>query len=208
MESVKFPNNSELDNDEMFMNVPAINLTNPNDTIIPDTIYTATKEALPLFKCNKKLMLTYRSQPVMDITQQGAPAGAFGTDTIVVRDAGKDVKLPIYSYDEDDRQGDLQLRLPHLPDGTQYTTSRSMPTSPTTTTTDKRKPKLYKDMLRDSIITFDNEMGNGAHCRRRIPSLPMAMNSSEANSSGSPPSRCSSTQSARVSTSGTPAYRA
>ena len=158
--SVKFPKNKEVENDEMFMSVPAIDLTHPMDTVMPDTIFTAEKTALPLFKCNKKLMLTYRSQPVMDITQAGAPAGAFGTDTIVVRDAGQDVKLAIYNYDEDTKQVTYNYGYPVFQMGRTY--NFKIKAYEPYTNNDSGKPKLYKDMLRDSIITFDNEMGSEA----------------------------------------------
>ena len=102
------------------MNIPAINLTNANDTIIPDTIYTATNDPLPLFKCNKKLMLTYRSNPVIDITQAGMPAGVFGTDTITVRDAAEDIKLPIYDYNETTGKVTYNYRYPIFQLGRSY----------------------------------------------------------------------------------------
>ena len=158
--SVKFPKNESLDNDELFRSVPAIDLSHPIDTVAPDTIFTPEKVALPLFKCNKKLMLTYRSQPVMDITQNGAPAGAFGTDTIVVRDAGQDVKLALYDYDEDTRQVTYNYGYPVFQMGRLYTFK--VKAYEPYTNNDSGKPKLYKDMLRDSIITFDNEMGDDA----------------------------------------------
>ncbi len=158
--SVKFPKNESLDNDELFRSVPAIDLSHPIDTVIPDTVFTPGKEALQLFKCNKKLMLTYRSQPVMDITQNGAPAGAFGTDTIVVRDAGQDVKLALYDYDEDTRQVTYNYSYPVFQMGRLYTFK--VKAYEPYTNNDSGKPKLYKDMLRDSIITFDNEMGDDA----------------------------------------------
>lgn len=158
--SVKFPKNESLENDELFRSVPAIDLSHPIDTVAPDTVFTPAKEAMPLFKCNKKLMLTYRSQPVMDITQNGAPAGAFGTDTIVVRDAGQDVKLALYDYDEDTRQVTYNYGYPVFQMGRLYTFK--VKAYEPYTNNDSGKPKLYKDMLRDSIITFDNEMGDDA----------------------------------------------
>ena len=160
VQSIKFPNNKEVENDEMFMSVPAIDLTHPLDTVMPDTIFSVDKTALPLFKCNKKLMLTYRSQPVMDITQAGAPAGAFGTDTIVVRDAGQDVKLALYDYDEDTRTVTYNYGYPVFQMGRLYTFK--IKAYEPYTNKDGTTPKIYKDMLRDSIITFDNEMGSEA----------------------------------------------
>ena len=161
VESVKFPNNAEVERDEMFGSVPAIDLRNPNDTIRPDTMYTGEKKALPLFKCNKKLLLTYRSQPVIDITQQGAPAGAFGTDTIVVRDAGKDVKLPIYSYDETTGKVTYNYGYPIFQMSREYSFNIHAYEPYVNYDTDKAG-RRYEDALADSIITFDNELGNGA----------------------------------------------
>ena len=45
-------------------------------------------------------MLTYRSNPILEITQMGLPVGAFGTDTIAVTEMGQELKLPIYNYNE------------------------------------------------------------------------------------------------------------
>ena len=160
--SVKFPNNKEVEKDEMFMSVPAIDLTHPTDTVMPDTIFTSDKVALPLFKCNKKLMLTYRSQPVMDITQAGAPAGAFGTDTIIVRDAGQDVKLALYNYDEDTKQVTYNYGYPVFQLGRIYNFKIKAYEPYVNYDVNKENGKLYKDMLRDSIITFDNELGSEA----------------------------------------------
>ena len=100
VKSVRFPNNPTIENDEMFSSIPAVNLTNPKDSITPDTIYTLNNEPLPLFRCNKKMMLTYRSNPILEITQMGLPVGAFGTDTIAVTEMGQELKLPIYNYNE------------------------------------------------------------------------------------------------------------
>ena len=161
VESVKFPNNSELDNDEKFMNIPAINLTNANDTIIPDTIYTATNDPLPLFKCNKKLMLTYRSNPVIDITQAGMPAGVFGTDTITVRDAGEDIKLPIYDYNETTGKVTYNYRYPIFQLGRSYN-FKVRAYEPYHNNDPGATRALYTDMLRDSVITFGNELGEAA----------------------------------------------
>ena len=120
VESVKFPNNSALESNELFMNVPAINMTNPRDSVIPDTLYTEDRTPLPLFRCNKKLMLTYRSNPVMDITQMGAPIGAFGTDTILVHEAHQDIKLPAYSYDEETHSATYNYGYPVFEKGRTY----------------------------------------------------------------------------------------
>lgn len=159
--SVKFPNNAELNNDERFMNIPAINLTNPKDTIFPDTVYTAANEPLPLFKCNKKLMLTYRSNPVIDITQMGLPAGAFGTDTITVRDAGEDINLPIYSYNENTHEVTYNYGYPIFQLGRSYT-FKVRAYEPYRNYDKSATGELYTDMLRDSVITFGNELGEAA----------------------------------------------
>ncbi len=160
VENVHFPKNTTLDNDELFMSVPAIDLRNPNEFVIPDTIYGDDKKALPLFKCNKKLMLTYRSNPVMDITQQGLPAGVFGVDSITVRDSGKDLKLPLFTYDETTKKATYNYKYPIFQMGRTY--KFKVKAYEPYTNNDTGTPKVYKDMLRDSIITFDNELGSEA----------------------------------------------
>ena len=159
--SVKFPNNETVEHDEMFMNVPAINLTNPGDTIVPDTIYTANHEPLPLFKCNKKLLLTYRTNPIMEINQMGAPMGAFGTDTITVTDAGQQMNFPIYNYDEANHQVTYNYNYPIFESRRTYE-FKVKAYEPYMNYDKSPEGKLYKDLLRDSVITFDNEIGEAA----------------------------------------------
>ena len=161
VESVKFPNNKQVEQDEMFRSIPAIDITNPNDTIIPDTMYYAPQKALPLFKCNRKLMLTYRSQPVLDITQEGAPEGAFGTDTLVVRDAGQDLKLALYDYDEATKKVTYNYGYPLFQTGRTYN-FKIKAYEPYVNYDVDKEGKVYKDLLRDSVITFDNELGAAA----------------------------------------------
>lgn len=161
VQSVKFPHNEEVERDEMFMNIPAINLSNPTDTIIPDTVYTQSHEPLPLFKCNRKLMLTYRTNPVIDITQMGLPAGAFGTDTITVKEAGVEYRLPIFNYDEATQQVTYNYGFPIFQLGRSYD-FKVRAYEPYTNYDKSTTGKLYKDMLRDSVVTFGNELGEAA----------------------------------------------
>ncbi len=160
VESVEFPNNPDVQKDEMFRSIAAVNLSNPNDTIIPDTLKNANKELLPLFKCNKKLLLTYRSPTVMDITQAGAPVGAFGTDTIVVTEKNKEIKLPIYDVNEATGEVKYNYGYPIFQMGRTY--NFKIKAYEPYMNYDDGKGKLYKDVLRDSVITFDNELGAGA----------------------------------------------
>lgn len=162
VESVKFPNNPAVENDEMFMSIPAIDLTNPLDTVMPDTIYTAEKQPLPLFKCNKKLMLTYRTQPVMEITQNGAPAGVFGTDTIAVTDKQQEIKLPIYDYDQTTGNVTYNYGYPIFQMGRTYKFKVKAYEPYVNYDKDKSGVK-YLDLLRDSVVTFDNEIGQAAY---------------------------------------------
>ncbi|MBR4829609.1 MAG: hypothetical protein IKZ92_07405, partial [Muribaculaceae bacterium] len=161
IQSVEFPNNEEVERDEVFLNIPAINLTNPNDTIIPDTIYSASHEPLPLFKCNRKLMLTYRSNPVIDITQTDLPTGVFGTDTITIRDNGQDFKLPIYSYNETSGEVTYNYGYPIFQSGKTYN-FKVRAYEPYRNYDKSTAGELYTDMLRDSVVTFGNGLGEAA----------------------------------------------
>ena len=161
VQSIKIPNNSSVENDNVFTNVPMINITNPRDTIRPDTIYTADKQPLPLFKCNQKLMLTYRSHPVIDVTQKGAPEGAFGTDTITVTDQQQQIKLPIYDYNETTKELTYNYKYPIFQQGRSYEFNIKA-YEPYTNYDKESTGKLYLDALCDSIITFDNELGTMA----------------------------------------------
>ncbi|MBP5560829.1 MAG: hypothetical protein J6X70_03395 [Muribaculaceae bacterium] len=159
VESVKFPHNKEVENDEMFSSVPALDISNPLDTVTPDTIFSVTNEPLPLFKCNRKMMLTYRSQPVMEITQLGAKPGAFGSDTITVQDAiFNEHKLPIYNYNEDTGAVTYNYNHPIFEQGRTYE-FKVKAYEPYTNYDSNPTGKLYEDALCDSIVTFDNELG-------------------------------------------------
>ena len=86
----------------------------------------------------------------MDITQAGAPAGAFGTDTIIVRDAGQDVKLALYNYDEDTKQVTYNYGYPVFQLGRIYNFKIKAYEPYVNYDVNKENGKLYKDMLRDS----------------------------------------------------------
>ena len=159
--SVRFPNNPTIENDEVFLSLPAVNLTNPKDSITPDTVYTVSNEPLPLFRCNKKMMLTYHSSPVIDITQMGMPPGAFGTDTLTVTDVGEEIKLPIYNYNESTGEVTYNYGYPIFQLGRTYD-FKIMAYEPYMNYDKIAAGKLRKDMLRDSVITFGNELGEAA----------------------------------------------
>ena len=161
VESVKIPNNEAVEKSDLFKSIPAIDLRNPRDTIIPDTLYNEDKKPLPLFKCNRKLLLTYRSSPVMDITQLGLPKGAFGTDTIVVTEGQEELKLPIFFYDETSGKVTYTYKYPIFQRGRTYE-FKIRAYEPYTNYDKVKTGKLYEDMLRDSVITFDNEIGEAA----------------------------------------------
>ena len=158
VESVTFPNNEKVGEAEMFRSIAAVNLTNPLDTIRPDTIYNSNKEPLPLFKCNYKMLLTYRSQVVMDITQKGAPAGAFGTDTITVTEKQKDIKLPLYEVDKATGKVTYNYGYPIFQSGRTYE-FKVKAYEPYINYDSDKAGKVYQDVLRDSVVTFDNELG-------------------------------------------------
>ncbi len=159
VESVTFPHNEEVGNDEMFSSVPAIDITNPMDSVIPDTAYTVSNNVLPLFRCNKKLLLTYRSQPVMEINQIGAKPGAFGTDTLTVQDVNyEEHQLPVYNYDESTNTVSYNYGYPIFEQGRTYE-FKVKAYEPYTNYDHDSKGRLYKDVLRDSVVTFNNELG-------------------------------------------------
>ena len=161
VKSVSFPNNPTIENDEVFLSIPAVNLSNPKDSIAPDTVYTVNNEPLPLFRCNKKMMLTYHSTPVIDITQMGLPPGAFGTDTLTVTDMGEEIKLPIYNYNESTGEVTYNYGYPIFQLGRTYD-FKILAYEPYMNYDKIAAGRLRKDMLRDSVITFGNELGEAA----------------------------------------------
>ena len=163
VESVQFPNNPAVQQSEMFTRVPAVNLSNPLDSITPDTIFVDAdkKEYLPLFKCNKKLMLTYRSNPVIEVTQTGVPAGAFGEEVITVIDREEEIDLPVFTQNEISGEITYNYGNPIFLQRKQYE-FKVKAYEPYTNFDKYSSGVLYKDMLRDSVVTFDNEMGGDA----------------------------------------------
>lgn len=163
IENVKFPNNPDVERDELFSRIPAVNLSNPRDTVIPDTVFInkAKKEYLPLFKCNKKLMLTYRSNPVLEIIQQGLPAGVFGEEKLSVTDQEKEIELPLYTRDEASGAVTYNYNYPIFLQRKQYKFNVKG-YEPYTNFDNSATGKLYQDVLRDSVVTFANELGGDA----------------------------------------------
>ena len=160
VESVKFDNNHGLETDEVFRNIPAINLTNPLDSVRPDTLWNELHTTyLPLYRCNKKLLLTYRSQPVFDVIQIGAAAGAFGSDTIMVGD-DNDIALPIYHVDEGTGNVNYHYDYPLFLQHRNYRYKIKL-YEPYHNYDRLAEGILYRDVMADSIISINNEMGNG-----------------------------------------------
>ena len=74
-----------------FQNLNAIDLTKIYDKAVCDTLWDDTHTSYaPLFQCNKVLRLTYRSPVEFDVSQVGADAGFFGTDSVTVKVTGQD----------------------------------------------------------------------------------------------------------------------
>ena len=163
VESVRFPNNPTVEQNEMFSRIPAVNLSNPLDSITPDTLFVDAdkKEYFPLFKCNKKLMLTYRSEPVMEITQKGAPVGAFGEAVIKVNDQEQEIELPIFTTNPISGEVTYNYNYPIFLQRKQYEFKVKAYERYTNYDT-YSSGVIYKDMLRDSVVTFNNEMGGEA----------------------------------------------
>ena len=163
VESVRFANNPTVERDEMFSRVPAVNLSNPLDSVAPDTVFVDAnkKEYLPLFKCNKKLLLTYRSDPVMEITQKGLPLGAFGEQIIVVTDHGEDLELPIFTVHPITGEVNYNYSYPIFLQRKEYE-FKVKAYEPYANYDEYSSGVIYKDMLRDSVVTFNNEMGGEA----------------------------------------------
>lgn len=160
VESVKFASNSELGNDDMFRNLAAIDLTNPLDSVRPDTLWNDSRtNYLPLYRSNKRMMLTYRSQPVFEVMQTGAPAGAFGTDTIFMGD-NHEIALPLYTVDEQTGAVNYTYGYPIFQQHREYEYKIKL-YEPYVNYDRDPQGRVYQDFLADSIITINNEMGDG-----------------------------------------------
>ncbi len=161
VKSVSIPKNEAVQNDAIFKTIPMIDITNPLDTIRPDTAYVEPGHvALPVFKCNRNLRLTYRSRPVIDITQVGAAAGAFGTDTLTVSDNNNELKLPVYEVDQSTGAVTYKYKYPIFEQSRTY--EFKVTAYEPYTNNDSSTPKLFRDALADSVVTFDNEIGSMA----------------------------------------------
>ena len=162
VESVKFPNNPTVEQNELFRNIAAINITNPLDSVAPDTVFiNDKKDYLPLFRSNKRLILTYRSNPVIEITQQGAPVGAFGEEVIKGNDQDKEVELPVYTVNEATGAVTYNYDFPIFMQRKLYKFNVKA-YEPYTNYDVVSTGKLYQDALRDSVVSFANELGGAS----------------------------------------------
>ena len=159
VESIKFKTNEDLNEKRPFDNISVIDLTNPLDSVRPDTLYiNGTSEYLPLYRANAKLMLTYRSTPVIDVKQKGAPAGVFGMDTIVV-DEKENIQLPVYSLDETGKVT-YNYGYPMFQQHLSYTFDINL--YEPYTNYDSGTPVTRNVALADSILTFNNALSDNA----------------------------------------------
>ncbi len=161
VKSVTFKTNTPLNESQPFGTVPAINLSNPLDSVRPDTLWNDDHNAhAALYRPNKTMRLTYRSNPVFDVKQVGAPAGAFGTD-ILMLGKDEDIEVPLYSVNWDTGDVTYNYNYPVFRQGLEYKFKIKV-YEPYTNYDTGPSGVLYKAALSDSIISINNELSGDA----------------------------------------------
>lgn len=159
---VKFEHNSELNNADVFQNLSAVNLSDVMTKAPCDTLWNEAKDDYStLFRCNKTLKLTYRSDPEFEVTQIGLGKDVFGDESVTLTNIDNEkVEIPLYSIGNDDmvtynygypvfeqdREYEFQVRLYEA----YYNFDEDV------------EGHRYVDALADSVITIYNEMGEMA----------------------------------------------
>lgn len=161
VKSVNINTNAPLNEQQPFGTIPAINLTNPLDSVRPDTLWNDDhKTYAKLYRPNKAMRLIYRSNPVFDVSQVGAPTGAFGTDTVMLGD-DMDIPLPLYTVNEN--TGDVTYRYdyPMFQQRREYRFKIKV-YEPYTNYDTGPAGVLTRAALADSVITINNELSGDA----------------------------------------------
>ena len=160
VKGITFKTNTPLNESQPFVSVPAINLINPLDSVRPDTLWNDDhKTYATLYRPNKTMRLTYRSNPVFDVKQTGAPSGAFGTDTLMLG-KNEDIAVPLYSVNENTGNVTYNYSYPVFQQRREY--NFRIKVYEPYTNYDTGPGVLYKAALSDSIITINNELSGDA----------------------------------------------
>ncbi|MBQ4223413.1 MAG: T9SS type A sorting domain-containing protein [Prevotella sp.] len=158
--SVTFEHNPSLNEEGIFHDLSVVDLSDVQKTETCDTLWNAGHMSYqePLFKCHGELILTYRSPVEFDVHQIGAD-NYFGAETVTVSVMGeKDVQVPVietamdgqvkylygYPFFEQNEKYDFKVRV----------------FEPYMNYDDDEEGRLYEAALKDSIVTFSNEMGD------------------------------------------------
>ena len=161
IKSVVFKTNAPLNESQPFATIPAVDLTNPLDSVRPDTLWNYDRKSYAaLYRPNKALRLTYRSNPVFDVRQIGAAAGAFGTDTVMLG-VNEDIALPMYTVNENTGDVNYAYNHPVFQQRREYNFKIKVYEPYTNYDSDPRG-LLYRAALSDSIITINNELSGDA----------------------------------------------
>ena len=157
VKSVNFNTNTPLNEQQPFGSIPAINLTNPLDSVRADTLWNDDHKTYAAFyRPNKVMKLTYRSNPVFDVIQVGAPAGAFGTDTVMVGD-NEDIPIALYTVNDQTGAVNYTFNQPVFQQRREYNFKIKV-YEPYTNYDSRPQGVLTKAALSDSIITINNEL--------------------------------------------------
>ena len=161
VKNVSFKTNTPLNESQPFASIPAINLSNPLDSVRPDTLWNDDHNAYAtLYRPNKTLRLTYRSNPVFDVKQVGASAGAFGSDVVMLGD-DEDIEVPLYTVNESTGNVNYNYNYPVFLQGREYNFKIKV-YEPYTNYDTGPSGVLYKAALSDSIISINNELSGDA----------------------------------------------
>lgn len=153
VKSIKIDNNSDIN----FENLPVIYASDPLDTDTDSLILEdGTKKE---FEYVAKLIQSYYSDPVLEITQQDRNDGSFGEETYTYSDKlTPETKLPLYTVGEN---GDVNYIYGYPLFKQQNTYVFDLRGYETYVNYDGESPVVYEMPLRDVEVTFTNQMGTG-----------------------------------------------
>ncbi|MBQ4295966.1 MAG: hypothetical protein II755_10325, partial [Prevotella sp.] len=158
--SVTFEHNPSLNEEEVFHDLSVVDLTNVQKTEKCDTLWNDGHMSYqePLFKCLEMMKLTYRSPVEFDVHQIGAD-NYFGAEYVTVSVSGEeDVDVPVIETSSDGQVKYL-YGYPIFEQGDKYDFKVRV-FEPYMNYDNDEEGRLYEAALKDSIITFSNEMGD------------------------------------------------
>ena len=153
VESIDIENNQQI----TFDNLPVLYANDPTktqtDSLAVEGSHTKS------FEYVAKMIMSYYTDPHLEITQEGHTDGSFGEQTYTYSDKlTPDTELPLYTVEEN---GDITYTYGYPFFKQQNTYKFNVRGYETYVNKDGESPVSYEVPLRDVEVTFSNQMGSG-----------------------------------------------